>query len=139
LGTLARSIERALCAGAAAPELRGTTPTYGRVEVNGNASIPTAAITGAPAAYVPTAGTFAVAKDNLGYAVGGGVEGRIFPWLPANWTSKAEYLYLDLGSLNSGASFSGAFVSGRGLSPTSPMTGRSPCTRISSITSCVSD
>ena len=96
---------------------------YGRVEVNGNASIPAAAITGAPAAYMPTAGTFAVAKDNLGYSVGGGVEGRIFPWLPANWTWKAEYLYLDLGSLNSGASFSGTFASGRGLSPVSPMTG----------------
>lgn len=96
---------------------------YGRVKVNGNASIPAAAITGAPAAYVPTAGTFAVSKDNLGYAVGGGVEGRIFPWLPANWTCKAEYIYLDLGSLNSGASFSGMFPSGRGVSPSSPITG----------------
>jgi outer membrane immunogenic protein len=96
---------------------------YGHVEVNGNASIPTAAITGAPAPYVATAGTFAVAKDKLGYSVGGGVEGRIFPWLLANWSWKAEYLYLDLGSLNSGASFSGMFPSGRGVSATSPITG----------------
>jgi outer membrane immunogenic protein len=96
---------------------------YGRVEVNGNASIPAGAITGGPGTFVSTAGTFAVTRNNLGYSAGGGVEGRIFPWLPANWTWKAEYIYLDLGSLNSSGLFGGVFASGRGLSQISPMTG----------------
>lgn len=86
---------------------------YGRVEINGNASVPTAAITGGSTNFVPSVGTFAVAQNNLGYSIGGGVEGRIFPWLPANWTWKAEYLYLDLGALNSGTSSSGVFPGGR--------------------------
>jgi outer membrane immunogenic protein len=96
---------------------------YGRVEINGNASIPSAAITGGPTTFVPSAGTFAVAKNNLGYSIGGGVEGRIFAWLPANWTWKAEYLYLDLGSLDSGTSFSSVLPPGRGNSNISPLAG----------------
>jgi len=42
--------------------------------------------------------------------VGGGVEGKLLPWLPANWTWKLEYLYLDLGSLNSSAPFGGTLT-----------------------------
>jgi outer membrane immunogenic protein len=95
---------------------------YGRVEINGNASIPSAAI-GGPTTYVPSTGTFAVAKDNLGYSIGGGVEGRIFAWLPPNWTWKGEYLYLDLGLLDSVTSFSGVFPPGRGGPIISPLTG----------------
>ena len=96
---------------------------YGRVEINGNASVPTAAITGGATNFVSSAGTFAVAKNNLGYSIGGGVEGRIFPWLPANWTWKAEYLYLDLGSLDSGTSFSGVFPGGRIVPVAATLTG----------------
>lgn len=96
---------------------------YGRVEINGNASIPSAAITGGPTTFVPSTGTFDVAKNNLGYSIGGGVEGRIFAWLPANWTWKAEYLYLDLGSLDSGTSFSSVVPPGRGNPIMSPLTG----------------
>jgi outer membrane immunogenic protein len=86
---------------------------YGRVEINGNASVPVAAITGGPTDFVQSAGTFAAARNNLGYSIGGGIEGKIFPWLPANWSWKAEYLYLDLGSLDTGTSFSGVFPGGR--------------------------
>jgi outer membrane immunogenic protein len=97
---------------------------YGRVEISGNASFPTAAINGGPTTFVPSpAGAFAITRDNFGYAIGGGVEGRTFPWLPANWTWKAEYLYLNLGSVDSGTSFSGAFPPGRGVPNVSPLTG----------------
>jgi opacity protein-like surface antigen len=37
---------------------------------------------------------------NVGFSVGGGIEGRFSYWLPPNWTWKLEYLYLDLGSLD---------------------------------------
>lgn len=73
--------------------------------------------------FVPSAGTFAAAQNNLGYSIGGGVEGRIFPWLPANWTWKAEYLYLDLGPLDSGTSFGGAFPGGRTIPILAAFTG----------------
>jgi len=96
---------------------------YGRVEINGNASIPFVAIGGEPTTSVPSTGTFDVAKNKLGYSIGGGIEGRISAWLPANWNWKAEYLFLDLGSLDSGTSFSNASPPGRHLSNTSPLTG----------------
>jgi len=96
---------------------------YGRVEVNGNASVPIAAITGETNRFVPSAGTFAITSNNLGYSIGGGVEGRIFPWLPANWTWKAEYLYLDLGSIDSATSFSGVFPGGRVVPALGTLTG----------------
>jgi outer membrane immunogenic protein len=96
---------------------------YGRVEINGSASVPTAAIIGETTNFVPSAGTFATAKNNLGYSIGGGVEGKIFPSLPANWTWKAEYLYLDLGSFDSGTSFSGVFPGGRVVPILATLTG----------------
>jgi outer membrane immunogenic protein len=48
-----------------------------------------------------TAPGFAGASTtNAGWTVGGGLEVA----LPGNWTAKAEYLYVDLGKLNCGAS-----------------------------------
>ncbi len=47
---------------------------------------------------------FSQSKTNIGFAVGTGVEGRLSPWLPPNWTWKLEYLYIDLGSLNTSTS-----------------------------------
>jgi outer membrane immunogenic protein len=44
----------------------------------------------------------------VGFSIGGGVEGRFSVWLPANWTCKLEYLYVDLGSLNAVTSFAAA-------------------------------
>ncbi len=82
---------------------------YGRVEVSGTSTAPTARIVGLVLPYTPSGSAFSSAKTNVGYSVGGGVEGKLLPWLPANWTWKFEYLYLDLGSLNSVASYGGVF------------------------------
>jgi outer membrane immunogenic protein len=73
---------------------------YGRVQVAGNA------IVNMPVFSPTVIGNtgFSASKTNTGFTVGGGVEGRLSPWLPANWTWKLEYLYLDLGSLAAGTS-----------------------------------
>jgi outer membrane immunogenic protein len=78
---------------------------YGRVEVSGNSTVTNASLPNIPLAFTGTGGAFTAAKTNVGFTVGGGVEGKLSPWLPANWSWKAEYLYLDLGSLNSLGSF----------------------------------
>jgi outer membrane immunogenic protein len=76
---------------------------YGRVSVSGN-TIFTETSTGlnnsAPPFALPPGGTqFNASKTGVGFAVGGGIEGKSF-WLPAGWTWKLEYLYVDLGSLD---------------------------------------
>jgi outer membrane immunogenic protein len=76
---------------------------YGRVEVSGNSTATNAGLPNVP--LTGTGGAFTAAKTNVGFTVGGGVEGKLSPWLPANWSWKLEYLYLDLGSLNSPGSF----------------------------------
>ena len=48
--------------------------------------------------FPPATTPFSTAKTDTGFTVGGGVEGK--SWLPANWTWKLEYLYVDLGSLD---------------------------------------
>jgi len=82
---------------------------YGRVEVSGTSSTASTAIfgIGPPVAFAPISTAFNAAKTNVGYTVGGGVEGKLFPWLPANWSWKLEYIYLDLGSLNYSAPVGG--------------------------------
>ena len=82
---------------------------FGRVEVLGNsspASIANSVAVGAQS-ITPMGTAFDVARNNVGYAVGAGVEGKLMPWLPANWSWKLEYLYLDLGYLASGGTFNG--------------------------------
>jgi outer membrane immunogenic protein len=82
---------------------------YGRVEVSGSSStgpIGTLGI-GPTLPFVPVGGVFNIARTNVGYAAGGGMEGKLFPWLPANWSWKLEYIYLDLGSLNFAAPIGG--------------------------------
>jgi outer membrane immunogenic protein len=83
---------------------------YGRVELSGNTSVtgsvpPTAFIT-------PGANVFSESKTNIGVAFGGGIEGKCSYWLPAGWTCKLEYLYVDLGSLDTVAPFPGGPVVG---------------------------
>ena len=52
-------------------------------------------------------GDQATSKDLTGYAVGGGIEAM----LGGNWSAKAEYLYLNLGSISS----SGTYTAGGGI------------------------
>jgi outer membrane immunogenic protein len=75
---------------------------YGRVGVSGNFNVNAAA----PFfVFGPSTSTFSQSKTNIGFAAGGGLEGRLSPWLPPNWTWKLEYLYIDLGSLDTSTSF----------------------------------
>lgn len=94
---------------------------YGRVELSA-ASTATATT---PTSFGPTDTLAAIgaasgtSKTNTGFVVGGGVEARFWPSLPANWSWKLEYLYVDLGSLDATTSFAGAFqLSGIPLSGT---------------------
>jgi outer membrane immunogenic protein len=74
----------------------------GRVGVSGNFNVNAAA----PFfVFGPSTSTFSQSKTNIGFAAGGGLEGRLSPWLPPNWTWKLEYLYIDLGSLDTSTSF----------------------------------
>jgi outer membrane immunogenic protein len=90
---------------------------FGRVEVSGNsfpASIANSVALGSQS-IIPMGTAFDVAKNNVGYAVGAGVEGKLTPWLPTNWSWKLEYLYLDLGSVASGGTFNGLASTFAGL------------------------
>jgi outer membrane immunogenic protein len=73
---------------------------FGQVSVSGNTNINATLITSKPASFGPGGGTFSQSKTNTGLALGGGLEGRLSAWLPPNWTWKLEYLYIDLGSLD---------------------------------------
>jgi outer membrane immunogenic protein len=76
---------------------------YGRVAVLSNMNIngSFASISG----FTGASSAFSASKTNVGFVVGGGVEGKVLYGLPANWSWKLEYLYMDLGSLNSATSY----------------------------------
>jgi outer membrane immunogenic protein len=76
---------------------------YGRVSVSGNANVNTLLTFpgGTEVPFTPAATSFSASKTNVGFAVGGGIEGK----LSASWTWKLEYLYLDLGSLDTTSPF----------------------------------
>jgi outer membrane immunogenic protein len=74
---------------------------YGQVSASGTTSVNGSSAFGPFAA--PGAGAFSVSSTKVGFTAGGGVEGKLW----SNWTWKAEYLYVDLGSLNAAGSFSG--------------------------------
>jgi outer membrane immunogenic protein len=102
---------------------------YGRVEVSGSPIATNATLLfGGAFPYTGAGSAFTAAKTNVGFAVGGGVEGKLSPWLPANWSWKLEYLYLDLGSLNSVGSFGAVAAAGP---PPRLWSELSPSTRIS--------
>ena len=65
---------------------------YGHVEVSGSTQVPA------------SVSSFSASKTNAGFTIGGGIEGSV--WLPANWTWKLEYLYLNLGTLDVATSLS---------------------------------
>jgi outer membrane immunogenic protein len=103
---------------------------YGRVELSGNTnvngSVTTITVFPPPTLPFATPGAtaFSESKTNVGFAVGGGIEGKCSYWLPTGWTWKAEYLYVDLGSLDTVAPFPGAIPSANfGNTPfTGPLT-----------------
>ena len=70
---------------------------YGNVKLLGTTTV-SAALVGIPPTSALAA--FSGSKTNAGFAVGGGVEGRFSNGLPSGWTWKLEYLYVDLGSLD---------------------------------------
>jgi outer membrane immunogenic protein len=80
---------------------------YGRVAVSGNTALGATFFTpfGGVFPFSPATPAFVASKTNVGFSVGGGMEGRLSYWLPPNWTWKLEYLYLDLGSLDTATSF----------------------------------
>jgi outer membrane immunogenic protein len=86
---------------------------FGGVKLSGSATVSdigTACPTGAGCITVSNSGGFAFTqtKTKTGWTLGGGVEGILW----GNWTWKAEYLYLDLGSESGSATDnSGGIVS----------------------------
>ena len=74
---------------------------YGQVNVAGNvlvtASTPFVA---PPFIFGPTTSAFDHSSTNLGWTLGGGLEGRFLGLLSPDWTWKVEYLYVDLGPVN---------------------------------------
>jgi outer membrane immunogenic protein len=86
---------------------------YGHVSIAGNTVFSSSF---GPATFptTPVAAAFSASTTNVGFAVGGGIESKCSYWLPAGWTWKAEYLYVDLGSLDAVDPFAGQiFVTGR--------------------------
>jgi outer membrane immunogenic protein len=77
---------------------------YGQVSVSDSVNI-IATAPAVPATFGPVTGTFSQSKTNIGFAAGAGMEGRI---APTNWTWKLEYLFVDLGSVNTSTSFAAA-------------------------------
>jgi len=75
---------------------------YGKVGVSGNSIVNGSVIGPSFTAPFNAAGAtaFNESRTNIGWTVGTGIEGRFAYWLPASWTWKLEYLYLDLGSLD---------------------------------------
>jgi len=75
---------------------------YGRVGLSGSVTMNSVFV-------APTPAAFAASRTNIGFVVGGGVEGRLGGLSP-NWTWKLEYLYVDLGSLDAASLFQPASV-----------------------------
>jgi len=82
---------------------------FGQVKVSGNSVLSSSTSCGfcAPTFQsLPPFGTaFDASKTNIGFSAGAGIEGNFSAWLPANWTWKLEYLYVNLGSLDVAAPF----------------------------------
>jgi outer membrane immunogenic protein len=75
---------------------------YGRVKASAVTSVAVTVANGIM--FAPDGGSNNVAKTNVGFALGAGLEGSLSP-LATNWTWKIEYLYVDLGSLDTAVPF----------------------------------
>ena len=78
---------------------------YGRVIVAGSSNVTASQNIPATSHFTPDTPALGDSATNVGFTVGGGMEGKFSYWLPANWTWKLEYLYLDLGSVDAITSF----------------------------------
>jgi outer membrane immunogenic protein len=94
---------------------------YGQVSVSGDlntsASAPSLGLK-----WGPGTNAFSASNTNVGFAVGGGLEGKFTGWLPPNWSWKLEYLYLDLGSLDTSTLFVAQYNAGNYSDTTGTMT-----------------
>ena len=75
---------------------------YGQVSASGTTYVNGSSIPFGPF-VAPGTGAFSASSTKVGFTTGAGVEGKLW----SNWTWKAEYLYVDLGSLSAAGSFSG--------------------------------
>ncbi len=89
---------------------------YGHVSVSGNLNV-SAADTAIGSTFGPSTSAFSASKTKIGFAVGGGIEGKFAGWLPPSWTWKVEYLYVDLGSLDTSTSFAAISNTPAGYTP----------------------
>ena len=60
---------------------------------------------------IPASTAFSNSKTNVGFSVGAGMEGKLTSWRLPNWSWKVEYLYLDLGSVDTAGPFPPAVLS----------------------------
>ncbi|MBN9603399.1 MAG: porin family protein [Afipia felis] len=86
---------------------------YGHIDISGYYSGSADQTSAGSPVITPFSGStlFNSSKMKAGFAVGGGIEGRFRGLLPDSWTWKAEYLYVDLGTV--GVSSPIAMASGR--------------------------
>jgi outer membrane immunogenic protein len=75
---------------------------YGQVSVSGNLNVSASTF---GTTWTPVTSVFAASQTNIGFALGGGIEGKFAAWLPPNWSWKLEYLYVDLGSFDASVPF----------------------------------
>jgi outer membrane immunogenic protein len=80
---------------------------YGHVSASGSLNV-SASTTAGPSTFGPGTSAFSASKTNVGFAIGGGIEQKFSAWLSPNWTWKVEYLYVDLGSVDTPTSFAAA-------------------------------
>jgi outer membrane immunogenic protein len=101
---------------------------YGEVKA-GNILVSSTLISGQPIFASPTPFPYGPnaagggSRTNVGWTAGAGIEGNFAYWLPEGWTWKLEYLYLDLGLLDTLGSFVSAPPGGIYTGFASPLTG----------------
>jgi outer membrane immunogenic protein len=77
---------------------------YGQVSASGNVNVGgVEPILGAT--FTGVTSGIGASKTNIGFAAGGGIEGKLTNLLPQNWSWKLEYLYVDLGSVSASTPF----------------------------------